>query len=122
MDGLGVPWYVAGGWAIHQVFAGDSDGKRIEILFGEIDDGRWSYRRNPAVTMPVVDLRVEGPMEIPALAPEVVLLFKAKLGRSWDDADFDSVLPTLTPGRRAWLSEALAASHPGHRWISPLTS
>jgi hypothetical protein len=185
LEGLGVPWYVAGGWAIdlwigsvtrshhdvdvlvarsdqgavhrhfeyrsplkviphpdglvgrgslepwdgewldlpiHQVFADDADGDRIEILFGEIEDGRWAYRRNPTVTVSVADLRVEGPTGIPALAPEVVLLFKAKLGRSWDDEDFDSVLPSLPHRRRSWLRDAHETVHPGHRWIARLAS
>jgi hypothetical protein len=40
---------------------------------------------------------------VPFLAPEIVLLFKAKLMRSWDQADFESVAPIVGSERQSWL-------------------
>jgi len=108
------------GLPIHQVFADGADGERIEILFGEVANGRWAYRRNAAATMPMTDLVITGPTGIPAMAPEAVLLFKAKLGRPWDEADFSSVVGDLPEHRLTWLVEALELSHPDHPWIERL--
>jgi hypothetical protein len=63
---------------------------------------------------------VTSPEGIPYLAPEIVLLFKARHDRPKDQGDFTGVLPLLNPGRRAWLAAALARVHPGHPWISEL--
>ena len=54
---------------------------------------------------------------IPYLAPEYVLLFKAKLDRDKDRADLDGVLPRLDDGRRRRLHALLARVHPGHPWL-----
>jgi hypothetical protein len=54
------------------------------------------------------------------LAPQIVLLFKARHHRPKDLADFTGVPPRLNPARRAWLAAALARVHPGHPWISEL--
>lgn len=60
------------------------------------------------------------PQGIPLLAPEVVLLFKAKLMRTWDAADFDTAAAVMGLERRSWLTDALEQSHPGHEWITAL--
>ena len=54
---------------------------------------------------------------VPYLAPEVVLLFKAKAAREKDELDLGRALPLLEPARRAWLADALRLVHPGHAWI-----
>jgi hypothetical protein len=183
LDGLAVPWYVAGGWAIycfvgrvtrdhqdvdlaisrddqgavhdhfpdrewsmivphpeglanqgtiepwdgeplalpvHQILADDADGNRIEFLLNEIDDRVWRSRRHPGVTMPVAAMTLTSKEGVPYLAPEIVLLFKAKHMREWDEADFDTALPELDLGRRHWLYHALEGQEPGHPWMEPL--
>jgi hypothetical protein len=105
---------------LHQVFADDAAGDRIEILFGEIEGGLWRYRRNPSITRSVDDMWLLSDDGIPFLAPEIVLLFKAKLMRSWDDADFETVAFEMPNDRRTWFRDALEQSHPGHRWIAEL--
>jgi hypothetical protein len=50
---------------------------------------------------------------IPYLAPELVLLFKAKHVRHKDQADFDLTIPHLTRAQRSRLAELLAIVHPG---------
>jgi hypothetical protein len=59
------------------------------------------------------------PTGIPYLAPEIVLLFKAKhAARGKDAADFARALPLLDGQRREWLADALRVVHPGHDWIT----
>lgn len=106
---------------VHQIFADAPDGERIEVLFGEIEGGVWRYRRNPDVCLSLDRLIVTGTTGIPAMAPEVVLLFKAPLQRPWDDQDLVTVLPHLPGDRREWLSDAIECSHPGNPWLERLS-
>jgi hypothetical protein len=60
------------------------------------------------------------PDGVPYLAPELVLLFKAKHARPKDQADFDGTIPLMTPAQRATLAGLLARAHPGHHWLANL--
>ncbi|GAA4357970.1 nucleotidyltransferase domain-containing protein [Angustibacter luteus] len=102
----------------HQTWLRDPDGAYRLDVFREPHDGdTWICRRNPSIRVPydAVVERTEG--GIPFVAPEIVLLFKAKALRDKDRSDFDEVLPELGAGRRAWLSIALEQVHPGHEWL-----
>ncbi len=57
---------------------------------------------------------------VPYLAPEIVLLFKAKKNRDKDDRDFEQVGDQLPPERKAWLRDALSQYDPRHKWLSRL--
>ena len=54
------------------------------------------------------------------VAPEVVLLFKARLDRPKDRADLVAAWPLLDDGRRTWLRDAIAATAPCHPWLDRL--
>lgn len=57
---------------------------------------------------------------IPYLQPEIQLLYKAKGLRPQDQADFDAALPLLDERRRAWLTDCLRRTLPGHPWLGSL--
>jgi hypothetical protein len=61
----------------------------------------------------VVERTADG---VPYLAPEVVLLFKARNARNKDEADLYTVLPELDDARLRWLDGALALVDPDHPW------
>ncbi|KRD18057.1 hypothetical protein ASE48_24020 [Mycobacterium sp. Root265] len=82
---------------------------------------RWVCRRDPAITLPYSQLILRTHSGIPYLAPEVVLLFKAKHLRPKDQADFAQVLPAMDRERRSRLGGWLHRIHPGHRWIPDLS-
>jgi hypothetical protein len=67
----------------------------------------------------VIERTAEG---IPYLAPEIVLLFKAKHTRPKDEDDFAATVPHLGEARVRWLVDALERVHPGHRWLDELRS
>ncbi|HSJ95924.1 MAG TPA: hypothetical protein VLC53_02560 [Myxococcota bacterium] len=90
----------------------------LEILLEERSAREWVFRRNGFIRLPIERLMLETGDGIPFLRPEVQLLYKAKGARAKDDADLDSVLPTLEPSARAWLRAALVRAHPGHPWIA----
>jgi hypothetical protein len=80
----------------------------LELVLDEADGDTWRYRRDARVTRPLVSLGVpRGP-----LAPEVVLLYKAKDDGEKARADFAAVVPLLPSDARAWLRDAVELAHP----------
>ncbi len=89
-------------------------------MLGETDNGNWVYRRDPSVTRKLKSLGNTNSDGIPYVAPEILLLFKAKHLRSKDEIDFEQVIEQLDPSAKQWLKDALVTAHPGHRWIDRL--
>ncbi len=89
----------------------------LEILLNEGEDGDWIFRREAAIRRPLDAVVRKTEDGVPYLAPEVQLLFKAKALRPRDQQDFESALPQLPAGERAWLADALKRAHPGHPWL-----
>jgi hypothetical protein len=105
---------------VHELYA-THEGYELEFLLEEGDAERWAFRRNPKVSLPLARLGIRvGPSNAPVMAPEVVLLYKAKNTRPTDEHDFLSVLPVLSSEQRQWLREALEICQPGHGWLSRL--
>ncbi|MGE5585677.1 MAG: nucleotidyltransferase domain-containing protein [Bacillota bacterium] len=109
------------GPSIHEVHCTDGE-HELEILFEEGDGACWRYRRNPAIGLPVLSIGLATAEGFPYLAPELILLYKAKNPRDKDEADLASVLPFLDERRRGWLRDAVAACYPGHPWPALITS
>ena len=93
--------------------------RTLEFLLNEGDAEEWVFRRNSRVSMPLKRAFSQA-LELPYLAPEIVLLFKAKDPRDKDEADFLAALPRLEEPRLDWLSEAIGSCHPGHPWLKAL--
>ncbi len=82
-------------------------------------DGKmWVFRRDPAIRFPVAEVIERTAAGIPCLAPELVLLFKAKQMRERDRLDLARALPGLGRSRRRRLADALRTVHPGREWIA----
>jgi hypothetical protein len=114
----------APGRRTHQTWVMDPgvNGWRMDI-FREPGDARtWVYRRTGDLSLPRASAGGRTAAGIPYVAPQIVLLFKAKAMRDKDQADFAAVAPRLSDEARAWLTHALRASHPGHPWIDSLTA
>lgn len=123
--GDGRKWPVTDGFAMsatRQTWLRDpATGSYKLDLFREPHEGDvWICRRDRSITMPFHELLRRDPHGIPFVAPEVVLLFKAKASREHDERDFEGALPMLGPAARGWLGDALERVHPGHPWISRL--
>ena len=108
--------------AVHQTWLRDpATGDYKLDVFREPHDGdTWICRHDPAVRRPYGEIVRRTGGGIPYLAPEFVLLFKAKATRPKDQADFEATVPHLTAAQRAALAALLAQVHPGHRWIARL--
>jgi Aminoglycoside-2''-adenylyltransferase len=78
-----------------------------EVFLAEADGTCWVHRRGTyRVKRPLADItrHRDG---IPFLAPEVVLLFKARSKADKDQHDVETALPLLDAGQRSWLQETL---------------
>ncbi|MGN9909775.1 nucleotidyltransferase domain-containing protein [Phytohabitans sp. LJ34] len=89
---------------------------RFDVFREERDGDGWVCRRDARIRLPYAEVIRHDPDGIPYLAPEIVLLFKAKGARDKDVADLERVLPRLGGERRRWLADTLALVHPGHPW------
>ncbi|MET9224362.1 hypothetical protein [Lentzea sp. NPDC003310] len=106
----------------HQTWLRDpATGDWVCDVFREPHDGdTWICRRDEEIRLSydvIVERTAAG---IPFLAPELVLLFKAKAVRPKDQRDFEGVLPLLDPRRRHLLAGWLERVHPGHPWLDAL--
>ena len=104
---------------VHQINAyraGESE-PAFQVFLAESSDGEWIFRRNPKVRMPISKMGFHPLWGLPYLAPEIVLLFKAKHLEARDRADFDHAIPALSADARRWLGDAIEKTHPGHEWL-----
>ncbi len=103
---------------VHQVWVLDPQIQRwrVDLMLEPGTAATWVFRRDERVHGARSELtgRRNG---VPYLAPQCVLLFKAKACRPKDEQDLTSCLPHLDAEQRRWLREALELAHPGHPWL-----
>lgn len=92
----------------------------LEILLQDETDSEWKFRRNNVIHRAKDEVFLISDAGIPYLAPEIVLLYKAKQLREKDELDFALVLKNLTAAQRTWLGNSLEICHPNHSWLSRL--
>jgi len=90
----------------------------LEILLNEFQDGYWIFRRNPEVKREQPLFHRRRPGGVTFVAPEIVLLYKAKANTDKDRQDFMNVLACLDNDRKKWLKDSLNVCHPQHEWLS----
>jgi hypothetical protein len=117
-DGQVVPLTDGAMRAHHQTWAREraTGAWRFDVFREPHEGDIWICRRDRRIRRPYARIVEHDAHGIPYLAPEVVLLFKAKAAREKDHLDLQAVLPLLGPERRAWLRDALDCVHPGHEW------
>jgi hypothetical protein len=108
--------------ATHQTWLRDAaTGDYLLDVFREPHDGRtWICRHDETIRLPYSEIIHHTRDGIPYLAPELVLLFKAKHARRKDQVDFDETVPLMTAAQRKTLGELLTHARPGHRWLAHL--
>lgn len=97
---------------IHQTYAVHPAHGELEFLLEESDGDHWVYRRDRRIRRGLDELSTKTSLGLPALATEVVLLFKAKDPRERDLPDLEAALPSLSAGQLAWLRSAIKLAHP----------
>src|SRR4030095_1337100 len=76
------PWQ-PGEWIdlpIHVVWCKKDDAVPdcVELLFNEVDERNFCYRKDTSITLPLEKMITSSPSGIPILAPEIVLLYKSR--------------------------------------------
>lgn len=106
----------------HQTWLRDpATGNYLLDVFREPHDGTtWICRHEETIRLPYSQLIQHTEDGIPYLAPELVLLFKAKHARPKDQADFRETIPQMSSAQRANLAAFLAYAYPAHRWLAHL--
>lgn len=109
---------------IHNVWCSHSEftPNYLEVLYSETTETNYVFRRHQDIQMPLDDAFLIASSGIPILAPEVVLLFKAKTSENNPDYqhDFDTILPTLTSKQRMWLKQSIVTVYKVHEWLKLL--
>jgi hypothetical protein len=95
---------------------------RMDVFSEPGDAQTWIYRRTGELSAPRAWASGRTPAGIPYVAPQIVLLFKAKAMRDKDQADFALVAPLLSPEARTWLAAALRTIKPDCPWIDQLSA
>jgi hypothetical protein len=91
----------------------------LDVLLSPIDGDDWLFKKDHSIRLPMSEAIVQHD-EVPFLAPQAVLLFKARLMRDKDRRDFAVTLPQLDRRAREWLAAALRRHLPGHEWLPQL--
>jgi hypothetical protein len=96
-----------------------SDRWQLEVLLEQARDGRWLYRRDPRISLPLSEFgaTLDG---VPVVRPEVALLYKSKRPRERDEADLRSALALLDARARNWLAAALESTGATASWTDTL--
>src|SRR4051794_23875313 len=84
-------------------------------------DGLWTNKRLPDHVAPVDQVTWMDDDGIRYLNPEIVLMYKARLGRVKDHRDLDRAWPLLDEGARTWLRDVVASLHPDHTWLARMS-
>ena len=93
---------------------------RFDVFREHHDGDVWICRRDARIRRPYAEVIRPDASGLPYLAPEVVLLFKAKAPREKDAVAVAGVLPLLDADQRRWLADAIALVHPDHSWQAAL--
>jgi GrpB protein len=98
----------------------------LDLLISERTATNWWWRGDPAITMPLENIRLNSSLGVPILAPEISLFFKARATmREKDELDFGHAFPKLETAQREWLKRSLtqkleALGLNNHPWLARL--
>jgi hypothetical protein len=94
----------------------------LDVFRDPHEGDTWLCRRDPSIRRPYSEVIMVTDAGIPYMAPELVLLFKAKSDRSKDRTDLHAARTSLSTVQVSWLRGALASLHPGHPWLEVLAT
>jgi hypothetical protein len=108
---------------VHEIWCRSLSGplERLEILLNERNTHEFIFRREESVRLSIERAFIESKSGVPALAPEIVLLYKSRCASDEKELiDFERALEYLDRTRLVWLYDNLARVDPGHAWLLPL--
>ena len=94
----------------------------IELLFNEVDEVNFHFRRDTSITHPLEKMIVSSASGSPILAPEIVLLYKSKnVEASPYVGELKKVWPYLCSEARDWFASALKKLYINHVWLEEIS-
>ena len=107
---------------LHQVHAErlTEDPLALDFLLNEREGEDWVFRRDARIRRPLGEVIIDSGCQMPVIAPDVNLLYKAGDMQPHDRLDFNSALPALSEEQRQWLRDGLETCYPGHEWLEVL--
>jgi hypothetical protein len=88
----------------------------FDIFLESVNDDTWTFRRDARIHRPLADVVSISRSGIPAVSPDIQLLYMAKSVQPKNQHDFDVVLPTLPDESVVLLDSMLAVAYPHHHW------
>ncbi len=98
----------------------EPEADELQFFLNDIAGDVWICRRDARVTKPFEQISVVTQSGLPAVVPEVQLLYKAQHHLDKDERDFEATLGRLSPEQHAWLRDGLELVHPGDSRLSRL--
>jgi hypothetical protein len=126
VSGKLIPWQI-GEWIdlpVHTIWCKNPSALPdfIELLFNEVDEVNFHFRRDTSITLPHEKMIVLSVSGIPILAPEIVLLYKSKnVEASPYVGEFKKVLPYLSSEARDWFFAAVRKLYANHVWLEDIS-
>jgi hypothetical protein len=91
----------------------------VELLLNEIEGEQFRFRRDQSITLARGRMSFQSLSGLPALAPEIVLLYKSNDPED-SEADFQNTVESLSGESRNWLKSALHVLFARHAWADRL--
>jgi aminoglycoside-2''-adenylyltransferase len=104
---------------VHDIWCrpGEGDPWRIQVMLDESVGEDWVSRRDSRIRRRISSLGLVNEEQVPYLAPEIQLFYKAKEPRPKDELDFEAVLPLLGIEQREWLRASIQTCYSEeHPW------
>jgi hypothetical protein len=95
----------------------------LQLMLLNTDGDQWVFKRDPSIRGHLDGVGRRTSCGVPYLAPEIQLLYKAKVETlDKDQADFDAAVALMSQSACDWLLRCLTKLFPqGHVWIGGLT-
>ena len=114
-DGEWLTLPIHGVWCSNEKYVPDF----VELLLNEIDEMHFRFRRDQSITLARERMSFKAACGVPALAPEIVLLYKSNCAEEYE-ADFQNTVEALSEAQRAWLKNALNKLYAQPPWAERL--
>lgn len=90
----------------------------FQIMINDSKNNQFIYKRDPSILFDIEKFTWKAKDEIPFLAPELQLLYKAKDRREKDDLDFQQCMSLMAEDKRKWLIEKITKCFSSeHPWV-----
>jgi len=92
----------------------------FDIYTLESDGDSCFLKEDKTISLPLAKIGYCNAGDIPFLAPEAVLILKARNTSPKDEQDFSNVINHISASNRLWLKQVMLTCYPDHHWNEKL--